>query len=95
MDKQCRRFKVKREFTDGTPNKNGSSENDVTKLPPQGGIHLSGDSHRKEHKNAASTVSSGTSKIEKLRQIQSQRRTKPTISFGVQAQLVSGISKKG
>lgn len=95
MDKQCRRLKVKREFTDETPNKNGSSENDVTKLPPEGGIHLCGDSHRKGHKNAASTVSSGTSKIEKLRQIQSQRRTKLTVLFGVQAQLVSGISRKG
>lgn len=78
-------FKVKRKFTDIEPIKSGWLENDVTKLLPQGGIHLCGESKRKERENHSLAVSSGASVIELPRQTQSRKETKLLVLFGVQA----------
>lgn len=78
-------FKVKRKFTGVETIKSGWPENDVTKLLPRGGIHLCGDTKRKEHENNSSAVSSGASVTELPRQTQSRRETKLLVLFGVQA----------
>lgn len=78
-------FKVKKKFIDVKPIKSGWRENDVAKLLPQGGIHLYGESKRKEHQNQSFAVSSGAAVIELPRQTQSRRETKLLVLFGVQA----------
>lgn len=78
-------LKVKRKITDKEPIKSGWPGNDVTKLLPQGRIHLCGESKRKERENHSLAVSSGATDIELPRQTQSQRETKRLVLFGVQA----------
>lgn len=48
----------------------------MAKLLPQGGIHLYGESKRKEHQNQSLAVSSGAPVIELPQQTQSRRETK-------------------
>lgn len=82
-------FKVKRKFTDREPIQRGWPENDVTKLLPRGGIHLCGESKRKERENHSLDVSSGATVIELAQQTQSHRETKLLVFFGVQAEEIT------
>lgn len=69
-----------RNFIDVKPIKSEWQENDGTKLPPRGGIHLCGESKRKELQNQSLAVSPGAAIIELPRQTQSRRdKTAPFI----------------